>query len=150
MANRNRRAQEPEQPRAPVRRQVHFQQQDPSRGNAQDQDQQVQDHPEGNAEGQDQQQQITGIDGNQGNAISAGQHNILVPPVASIKPDMKNQEWERRVQSIHRVISTLPTLAEACDSKAVIHLSKQAVRCGQHLLKYKEFNDFFQAKFTVK
>ena len=63
---------------------------------------------------------------------------------------MKNQEWERRVQSIHRVISTLPALSEACDSKAVINLFKQAVRCGQHLLKYKEFNDFFQAKFTGK
>ena len=63
---------------------------------------------------------------------------------------MKNQEWERRVQSIHRVISTLPTLAEACDSKAVINYFKQAVRCGQHLLKFKEFNDAFQAKFTGK
>ena len=63
---------------------------------------------------------------------------------------MKNQEWERRVQSIHRVISILPTLAEACDSKAVINYFKQAVRCGQHLLKFKEFNDAFQAKFTGK
>ena len=140
------------------------QQQDPSRGNAQDQDQQVQDPPGGNAQGQDQQipsppggnapgqdqQQNSGVDGNQGNAVSAGQHINLVPPVASIKPDTKNQEPERRITSIHRVISTLPTLPEACDARAVINLSKQAARCGQHLLKNKEFNKALQAKLTGK